>query len=133
MNPRTDRIAESGNGEPRVGIFWLLDDGALLLDTTPLADAEPYSDCLTHPRSHILQWEIFLQQGCVAPDIEYEEPPRGRVVYRAPTERFVIYADTCILRRKYLVRKIMTTMHLPKNKTDTSPDQHYRCSQCLHG
>ena len=86
MNQRTDRIAASGNREPRVGIFWLLGNGSLLVDSTPLAEAEPYGECLTHPRSHIDQWAEFQRNAIVPRDTEYEEMPRGRVVYDATTE-----------------------------------------------
>jgi hypothetical protein len=131
MNRTTDRIAASGNGEPRVGIFWLLGDGSLLVDSTPLAEAEPYGECLTHPRSHIDQWAEFQRNAIVPRDIEYEEMPRGRVVYDARQKRFTIYGDRCILRRKATVRKVMLAMSLAESQTETSSDPHYRCSRCL--
>jgi hypothetical protein len=133
MNQRTGRTAASGNEEPRVGIFWLLRDGSLLVDSNPLAEAEPYGECLTHPRSHIDQWAEFQRNAIVPRDIEYEEMPRGRVVYDATQKRFTIYGDRCILRRKDVIRKIMSAMNLPENQIETSSDLHYRCSQCLHG
>jgi hypothetical protein len=131
MKKKIDGMAASGNEKPRVAIFWLLGDSTLLLETTPLADAEPYGECLTHPRSHIDQWEIFRREGRVALDIEYEEPPRGRVVYNLRTEEFVIYADRCILRRKLIIRRIMAAMHLLSRTTEVKTDAHYRCQSCL--
>ncbi len=131
MNQTTDRIAAAGGEEPRVGIFWLLGDGSLLVDSTSLAESEPYGECLTHSRSHIDKWTEFQRQGIVARDIEYEEMPRGRVVYDTRQKRFAIYGDRCILRRKVVIRKIMAAMNLPKKRTEASPDEHYRCSTCL--
>jgi len=116
----------------RVGIFWLLEDGRLLLDSTALAEAEHYGDCITHPRSHIDTWAELQRCGVVRTDVEYEEPPRGRVVYDADKDRFVIYADRCILRRKKSLRQIMRELNLPQNQTETSSDLHYRCLQCVH-
>jgi hypothetical protein len=53
MAERSTKASQSKSGpEPHVGIFWLL-DGTLLTDSTPLDQAEPYGDHLTHPRSHI--------------------------------------------------------------------------------
>ncbi len=132
MNQTTDRIAAPGDEESRVGIFWLLGDGSLLVDSTPLAEAEPYGECLTHPRSHIDQWAEFQRQGIFARDIEYEEMPRGRVVYDTRQKRFAIYGDRCILRKKAIVRKVMLAMSLAESRTKTSSDPHYRCSRCLH-
>jgi|ERR1035438_3082125 hypothetical protein len=122
----------SGAFGPRVGIFWLLQDGRLLLDNTVLAEAERYGDCLSHPRSHIDTWTELQRRGAVPLDVEYEEAPRGRTVYDSRRDRFVIYADLCILRRKNTVRQIMTELNLPQNKTETCSDLHYRCLQCVH-
>jgi len=46
-SPRT--YPKGGKEESRVGIFWLL-NGKLLIDSTPLDEAERYGDFLTHPR-----------------------------------------------------------------------------------
>lgn len=45
MNPPT----HSREKEPFVGIFWVI-DGRLVIDSTPLSEAEPYGDHLTHAR-----------------------------------------------------------------------------------
>jgi hypothetical protein len=131
MKKKIEGIVTPGNQEPRVGIFWLLGDGTLLLDATPLAEAEPYGEFLTHSRSHIDQWAEFQRHAIAPRDAEYEEWPRGRVVYDARQKRFTLYADRCILIRKNVIRKIMTAMNLTKNQTELSPDEHYRCSTCL--
>jgi hypothetical protein len=41
--------------EPSVGIFWLV-GGSLIIDSTPLSEAEQYGDHLTQPRSHLEVW-----------------------------------------------------------------------------
>ena len=90
-----------------VGIFWGISEAgdawALLTDATPLAEAEPYGDFLTHPRGHYETWERWKEQGSPIPadksvakamtEHEYEDFPRGRIVYEAKTRRFIIYAD----------------------------------------
>jgi hypothetical protein len=75
----------------------------------------------------------FSQAVGLRADVEYEEYPRGRVVYDNRMGRFVIMADSCILRRRDLVREISASMNLTGRKTDTSSDSHYRCFRCLHG
>src|ERR1700689_2604442 len=96
-------------GQSMVGIFWLIGD-RLILDTSPLSEAEPYGDCLGHRTSHIDYWTAQQSLRTVPPDLEYEEPPRGRVVYNTKTQRFAVYADRCILKNKSVVRSIMKTM-----------------------
>ncbi len=51
---------------PSVGIFWGVPDGehtVLVTDRTPLAEAEPYGDCLTHSRGHHEVWEAWRRLG----------------------------------------------------------------------
>ena len=120
--------ASSKTPEPRVGIFWVV-NGKSLIDSTPLSEAEPYGDYLTHPRGHAEVWEQYQQTGAVPSDMEYEESPRGRVMYNTKTRRFTLLADGCILKDKILVRKIMQALHLSRN-TELGADSHYRCSSC---
>ena len=116
--------------EPRVGIFWVF-GGQLILDSTPISLAEPYSEAMTHPRSHIEYWTELQCRGAVSQDIEYDDPPRGRVVCFPNEKRFVLYADRCILTRKNFVRRIMALFNLPSSRTKTSTDEHYQCLHCL--
>ena len=83
--------------EPQLGIFWLV-DGKPLIDSASLSDAEPYGDHLTHPQGHAAVWEQYQRVGTVPADMEYEEAPRGRVMYSTKTRRFRFLADRCILK-----------------------------------
>jgi hypothetical protein len=116
--------------EQSVGIFWLLGQ-KLILDITPLKNAESYSDFLTHRESHIDCWAKLQRSGTVPKDIEYEEPPRGRVVCNVTTHIFTIYADRCILIKKASFNRIVRTMHLPVGEIEIATDGHYKCYVCL--
>jgi hypothetical protein len=102
--------------EARLGIFWLV-DGKLLIDSAPLSECEQYGDHLNYPGSHIDVWEQWLRIGKVPAPSEYEEFPRGRVIYstRTSTRTFTILADRCILQRKDLFATIKVDLHLPKD------------------
>ena len=121
--------AQRRKKEPRVGIFWVL-NGEPLIDSALLSDAEPYGDHLTHPRGHAELWERWQGKGAASPDMEYDEPPRGRVMYNTKTRRFTLLADKCILKDNRVISKIMSQLHLPRN-TEMGTDSHYRCSTCL--
>lgn len=115
--------------EPRVGIFWVVEE-RLVLDSSLLREAEPYGDCLTHRTSHIDFWSEQQRLGTVPRDIEYEEPPRGRVTYNTKSQKFSFFADRCILKDKAKMALVKKAMHLPVNiLVDTDP--HYRCPTCL--
>jgi hypothetical protein len=66
--------------------------------------------------------------------MEYEEAPRGRVVFNRKTGRFMLYADRCILDKKAVVNQVKKAMQLPGDRTDVGTDGHfghYRCYRCL--
>ena len=118
--------------EPQVGIFWLL-GSRLFVQCIPLDRAEKYGNCLSNPVSHIDHWAVLQTNGEVPRDVEYEQPPRGRVVYDRSRDRFVLLADRCILKRDAVVQRIMRRMHLPADRTEEGTDAHYRCQKCLSG
>ncbi|MGA2675038.1 MAG: hypothetical protein ABSE99_17625 [Terracidiphilus sp.] len=119
------------HSEPSVGIFWLL-DGKLVIDSTPLSKAEPYGSALGHPTSHIDHWKRLRRNREVPAEVEYEEPPRGRVVFDGREQRFYLLGDKCILSRRDVVGQIMDALHLPPSKTTEGRDEHYRCFKCLY-
>ena len=131
MTTKTHPPAQHRKEEPHVGIFWVV-EGRSVIDSTPLSQAEPYGDHLTHPRGHAEVWEQYQRVGTAPSDMEYEESPRGRVIYHTKTRRFTFLADACILNDKGIVDQIMSNLSLPRN-TETDTDNHYRCFACLHG
>ena len=120
---------DSIEAEPKVGILWLV-GGRLIIDSTPVSQGEPYGEHVGHAASHVDYWAELQRKGLVPPEVEYEEPPRGRVGYDKREERYWLRADKCILRRKALVSRIMKAMNLPP-ETKIETDYHYRCAQCL--
>ena len=117
--------------EPRVAIFWVF-EGKIILDSIPLSEAQQYGTALNHPTSHIDHWTRLQSTGQVPVDVEYEEPPRGRVLYDQRWQKFHLLADKCILGRRDVVTSIMNALHLPPARTTEGRDEHYRCYQCLY-
>jgi hypothetical protein len=88
--------------KPAVGIFWRI-NRTLVIDRSTLEEAEPYSDCLTHEAGHYERWQQWQTLGparlarkgfpAQIAWTEYDDWPRGRVVYQKPTQQFVLYAD----------------------------------------
>jgi hypothetical protein len=130
MTAKTHLPAKRRKKQPHVGIFWLV-HGKLVIDSVLLSEAEPYGNHLTHPRSHIDVWEQWRLAGKVPAESEYEEFPRGRVMYNTKTQKCTLLADRCILGDKDVVSRLMSELHLPSENTDKGTDAHYRCSACL--
>jgi hypothetical protein len=131
MKIKQKRRTSKPKAEPRVGIFWLLRN-QLVIDSVPLSQAERYDERLTFPASHIDVWKRLQEEGRAPIESEYDEPPRGRVIFEPSSREFLILADACILARKQIMNEIVGCLHLPQQvKLDS--DSHYRCWRCLYG
>lgn len=132
-----------------VGIFWVIQEPgslATLLDhRCSLREAEAYGCMLTCPHGHYEMWEEWRRTlGGVNTRLkqflranEYEEWPRGRVVYDSESNRFTLWADRQKLQRPDLLAIIVEKFGLPADRTDAKPGRHYRKTirlqgKCLH-
>lgn len=121
-----------------VGFFWIVEDrnGADLVigETMPLQNAEIYGDTLTNPNGHYDFWERMKSSRAKSREYrninervfqsEYEDWPRGRVVYHIKGQKFSLLAD----KRLHTIRRLkMLREHfnLPDNHTDYKKDGHY--------
>jgi len=121
-----------------VGPFWMVEDrgvGALIAHAFPLADAQPYDHMLTDDTGHFEYWSVLARRGASAlrragiPSApvwsEYEEWPRGRVLYDRTARRFVIRADRQ-LHGPAFVRLIAERFHIAADDALILPDEHYQ-------
>jgi hypothetical protein len=115
-------------GAPEVGIFWVV-EGKPIVFGDPLSEAEPWGEFKNYRQSHYSLWRFLQRNGAVPQDSEYEDYPRGRVVYNTPTSSFAFFADRCILKNKPMVEHLLSELHLPSS-TKTESDPHYRCKKC---
>ena len=126
---------------PCVGIFWGIRDKArgtaLLADKTPIDGGEAYGDCIAHPTGHYEFWEGLSAMGAAAlmsrglPTApawhEYEEFPRGRIVYWPKNRRFIVYADRR-LQTKDFIERLVVEFDIPNGSYAVRTDPHYRSS-----
>lgn len=124
-----------------VGIFWIIPDNEgipyLLFDKTLYSEAESYGDCLTHSKGHYEYWSELSGLGAdvlskksvplTLLSYEYEDFPRGRIVYRVTDKCFVIYADHKLFKRRFIDKIIKEFCLSDKNKILCMSDIHY-CS-----
>ena len=118
---------------PAVGIFWLM-DGVLVIDRSTLEEAEVYGDCLTHAAGHYERWQKW-QAGAAAIlsmgypkrilSTEYDDWPRGRIVYEIPAQRFVLYADRR-LQKPVVIDALKTAFGFNSVQVIIRSDPHYR-------
>ena len=130
-------MAEDLPASGMVGPFWVVEDAGravAIAVAVPLEQAEAYGDMLTTDTSHYQHWSRLASRGaaCLRAEglpsaplwSEYEEWPRGRVVFHLPTGRFTLYADKKLQRRP-IIGEILRRFSLPADRTDIRSDAHY--------
>jgi hypothetical protein len=125
---------------PSVGIFWGAQDLAcawwvIINEKSTLDASEVYGDFLTYARGHYEIWDRIKQMDTVqlikaglplaVSYKEYEEPPRGRVVFRQPDQRFIIYADAR-MHEPIAKTAIVKAFALGNCRYEFARDEHYR-------
>ena len=107
----------------------------LVVDGSTLGEAETYGDCITHAAGHYECWQEWQALGarrlasmgypvCIV-STEYDEWPRGRIVYETPARRFVIYADRR-LQGSDTIDAIKVAFGLGDATVIVKSDLHYR-------
>jgi hypothetical protein len=122
---------------PQIGIFWRVQaangDASLLVDCVSITKAEIYGEFLTYG-AHYEYWSKLavldddeLRNNSIPTAVrwtEYEEWPRGRIVFHQRTGRFTLYADRRLWQPS-IIQEIMRRFSVPANRTDVSSDPHY--------
>jgi hypothetical protein len=109
------------NTSPLIGIFWLY-KGQVLAQATSLEAGVDSPESIDSPFDHVRIWPNFQAKHQELRHLEYEEVPRGRVLFLKRGKRFMVYLDKKLLRQR---RRIQQTFHLPATRTSFTTDPHY--------
>lgn len=78
---------------PLIGIYWLYDSQVFGLSCS-LAQAEPgVPGLLDSPFTHVDAWPHVRGEAGVPPHLEYDDLPRGRVLYASDAQAGIVYGD----------------------------------------
>jgi hypothetical protein len=127
---------DPNNSQPCVGIFWVAQakDGAprLIAAGCPFEQAEPYGDCRTYGPGHYETWTrwrrdrtIDAGHRAIVCTSEYEDWPRGRIVFDRSNDRLILYADRKLMAPE-MIAIIREHFHLPADRTSVKGDIHYK-------
>ena len=115
---------------PAVGIFFWYEN-QLFIDDLPTAEAQPYAGTFKNGNSeHMSFWRNLKRAGLVDQHMEYDQIPRGRVVYVIPDDRYYIWLDKCIKKEK-IIDQIVKEFNIPLKKYTVGEDAHYKCPSCM--
>jgi hypothetical protein len=107
----------------KVGIFWVF-RGKLLAATYALQDGEEYGDAINGLANHVTHWPQFQESHPELRGLEYQEVPRGRVLFMKPRRQFCVYVDK-VLHNSKTKRALLQTFELPVSTTRFLTDAHY--------
>jgi len=111
---------------PEVGIFWIDDSGKMYAESISLRDAEDYGEFKIFEGSHFESWSKATRANPQWREKEYDEIPRGRVVFRKDPKKpeFIVYLPKRIVKYK---SKVIGWFKLPSGhlRLNTS-DEHYQ-------
>jgi hypothetical protein len=111
----------------------------LLAAGCPLDQAEPYGDCLTYGPGHYETWAhwrcdrtVEHALRAIVRSYEYEDWPRGRIVFDRSRDLSILYADRKLLTPATIAH-IATHFHLPADRTEAQSDSHYQSTETPNG
>lgn len=137
---RGERGDANAAATPSVGIFWGVQEPNntwwfLINEKVPLGGAETYGDFLTYPDGHFKIWERVCRMPLTQLrrsglplaicGMEYEDFPRGRIVFDVARQQFTVYADRR-LQRGPAIRGILRAFCLEQMPHIVRSDEHYR-------
>jgi hypothetical protein len=98
-----------------------------------------YRNCLTYIPGHYETGYHWRRDRTVDPALraivrsyEYEDWPRGRIVFDRARDLFILYADRKLMTPATIAR-IATHFHLPAERTEVQPDLHYQSNETPNG
>ena len=114
--------------ESYIGIFWFYQNSIIC---KKLLLSESQKDTLgihDSPYQHVQEWEgknVFLPEHPELFGTEYQELPRGRVVYLSHKKLFAVYADKSCLNKE-TKEQLIDIFFLPSSNTIFKRDPHYK-------
>jgi len=110
---------------PRIGIFWIF-EGKIYTKTKCLQDIKAVNGFKDVDYAHYKIWdEILLQQREIYL-YEYEDIPRGRVIYDIKNVEYIVYSNEDIINSNEAKNLITEAFNLNKEQILFQYDAHYK-------
>jgi len=114
---------QSQLSEGKVGIFWWY-RGRLLASAVPIAEGVVSGDIVDSALNHYSHWRLIQQQHPALHRLEYDEVPRGRVVFSKKEVVFSVFMNSK-LNRPGVKNSITRAFELDGKNVRFASDSHY--------
>ena len=111
----------------KIGIFWVYKNTVIGKACELSEGEETFPGMLDSPDTHVDLWQVNEEFMICFPelrDFEYQDVPRGRVVYSTEANRAIVYMDS-VLHSAEVKRAIATFFQLGDSDILWETDIHY--------
>lgn len=109
----------------KIGIFWYHQNQIIgIAHSYQLSDQDSIG-LIDSSYTHVEYWEILRKTIPELRNIEYEEIPRGRVIYNAKISKFYTYMDAKLLKMN-IAKKVADFFELDFDCIIWKKDPHYK-------
>lgn len=108
-----------------IGIFWYWNDQVIsIAHSFSLLEADSIG-FIDSSYTHVDYWSVLQKEYRELNSYEYEQIPRGRIIFDTNKEKYLIYLDRTLLYKSKLA-KLCAFFNLEENKVIPKTDPHYR-------
>jgi hypothetical protein len=108
-----------------IGVFWIYDN-QIFCETQNIKDIKPINGFIDSDLAHYQVWDSVKNQHPKFYLYEYEDIPRGRVVYYIEENQFIIYCNENILKQDISKKLILDKFQLLSKNFIFKKDEHYK-------
>ena len=110
--------------ESIIGIFWIYKN-QIFFKTQKLKDIKMVNGFKDSNLSHYQVWDEIKNKHPKFYLFEYEDIPRGRIVYDTIENKFIVYCNKDILKNEVSKKLILKNFDLLNKKVVFKEDEHY--------
>jgi hypothetical protein len=107
----------------KIGIFWWYDE-TLLASVCHVDEGEVAGGTVDSKFNHVGSWPALQKRHPRLRKLEYDDMPRGRVIYVRKSKKFRVLMDKALFQ-PHIKAVIMAWFGLAKSQTSFLTDEHY--------
>ncbi len=97
----------------------------MLSDSVPVSEGEPYGDFVNGLSDHVTYWPTIQRQRPGLRHYEYEQVPRGRVIYSTREDQFVVLGSKAFIASSKEKDAVIKQFNLQGQTVRFRSDSHY--------
>lgn len=113
--------------DENIGIFWMV-DGRVFGERTTISEAsQSVNGLMDSDATHVASWSKhyqFRDHNSELAQYDYQDLPRGRVLYQMNKQRFLVYLDKALMNKKNKAA-IAEYFGFAMQRADWKSDLHY--------